>query len=303
MNQHARILLVDDEPFNLEILSEYLDDSDYTLTAAENGLQAWEILQSTEQGFDLVVLDRMMPVMNGMELLTKIKADPRFSELLVIMQTAAASKEQIAEGLQQGAYYYLVKPYERDALIAIISAALREKRNQHELSEKLKNRDNVMTLLRQGDFFFRTLAEARELAIFLACLCPKPEATILGLAELMINAVEHGNLGITYQEKSRLLENGCWVEEVERRLQHPEYGRREVHVHYLREQGKVRFLIEDQGNGFIPDDYLEMHPERAFDSHGRGIAMARMLSFSSVSYQGKGNVVVAEVLLHENMQT
>lgn len=299
MSEAARILLVDDEPLNLELLSAFLDDPAYCLTTATNGSQAWEILHAVPEDFDLVILDRTMPVMSGMELLIKLKADPRFAALPVIMQTASASKQQIAEGLQQGAYYYLVKSYEREALRAIINAALGEKKRQQELREQLNHRDSVMTLLRQGNFFFRTLTEARALAAFLARLCPHPETTILGLAELLINAVEHGNLEISYQEKSRLNASGDWAEEVERRLQQPEYAGREVHVHYQREADKIRFLIEDQGHGFIPDTYLEMHPERAFDSHGRGIAMARMLSFSSITYPGKGNLVVAEILLPE----
>lgn len=297
MTQTARILLVDDEPFNLEILSEYLDDPAYQLILAENGMQAWQILQTDTQSFDLMILDRMMPGMNGIELLGKIKSDTRFTALPVIMQTADASKEQITEGLQRGAYYYLVKPYEREALLSIVNAALGEQRRQHALQDQLKQRDRAMLLLRNGVFTFRTLSEARALAAFLSTLCPQPEATLLGLAELMINAVEHGNLGISYQEKSRLNETGTWEEEVERRLHTPEYAQRAVQVCVLREPEKIRFVIEDQGDGFEPEKYLEMQPERAFDSHGRGIAMARMLSFSSVVYQGKGNIVVAEVAL------
>lgn len=55
--------------------------------------------------------------------------------------------------------------------------------------------------------------------------------------------------------------------------------------------------MTDEGNGFDWNKYLEMSPDRAFDMHGRGIAMARMLSFDDLQYQGKGNVVVGKVNL------
>ena len=135
MTDSARILLVDDEPLNLEILAVHLDSPAYTTASAENGLEAWKMLDADPDGFDAVLLDRMMPVMNGMELLEKMRADPRFVSLPVVMQTAAAGKEQVAEGLRQGAYYYLTKPFERDVLLAIVEAALEHRRNRLALAD------------------------------------------------------------------------------------------------------------------------------------------------------------------------
>jgi DNA-binding response OmpR family regulator len=287
----ARILLVDDEPLNLEILAEHLDSPGYRTVQAENGAEAWSLLDADPTGFDAVLLDRMMPVMNGMELLAKLKADGRFSGLPVIMQTAAAAKEQVAEGLRQGAYYYLTKPFERDVLLAIVESALEHRRNRISLVDDQCDPQSLV----EGVFRFRTLAEARRLASFLARTCPQPDQTVLGLSELMINAVEHGNLAITYREKSALNEKGQWREEVERRLAAPEYAGRLATVRVERDAGAVRFTVADQGAGFDWHNYLEMSPERAFDSHGRGIAMSRMLSFASVEYQGNGNTVTAIV--------
>jgi DNA-binding response OmpR family regulator len=287
----ARLLLVDDEPLNLEILSEHLDSPSYTTVQAENGLEAWNILDADPEGFDAVLLDRMMPVMSGMDLLARLKADARFAGLPVIMQTAAAAKEQVAEGLRQGAYYYLTKPFERDLLLAIVEAALEHRRNRIALVD---DRIEPASLI-AGSFRFRTLSEARRLAGFLARTCPKPDQTVLGLTELMINAVEHGNLGITYREKSQLNEAGTWREEVERRLAMPQYAARHAIVTLERLEDGIAFTIVDQGAGFDWRGYLEMSPERAFDSHGRGIAMSRMLSFSHLEYSGNGNTVRAVI--------
>ena len=287
----ARILLVDDEPLNLEILAEHLDSPAYRTEQAENGLVAWEMLDADPDGFDAVLLDRMMPVMNGMELLSRMRADSRFAALPIIMQTAAAGKEQVAQGLRQGAYYYLTKPFERDVLLAIVEAALEMRRNRLTLAD---DRFDPRALI-EGEFRFRTLGEARRLASFLARACPQPDVTVLGLSELMINAVEHGNLGISYREKSQLNEKGAWRDEVDRRLALPENIGRHASVRLARRGNDIVFTVTDRGAGFDWRIYLEMSPERAFDSHGRGIAMSRLLSFAALQYCGNGNTVHATV--------
>ena len=71
----AHILVVDDEPHNLEIICEYLDEFDYRLSTAENGTQAWEMLSADPGNYDVIILDRMMPEMGGMEVLQKIQDD------------------------------------------------------------------------------------------------------------------------------------------------------------------------------------------------------------------------------------
>ena len=76
--------------------------------------------------------------------------------------------------------------------------------------------------MRQARFHFRTLEEAANLAYKIAACFPEPQKAAFGLNELMHNAVEHGNLGIGYDEKANLLRSGSWREEVERRLNFPE---------------------------------------------------------------------------------
>ncbi|MFN0162110.1 MAG: response regulator [Burkholderiales bacterium] len=291
---HARLLLVDDEPLNLEILAEHLDDARYVTVQACNGAEAWQMLDADPAGFDLVLLDRMMPVMNGMELLAKVRADVRFAAMPVVMQTAAAAVDQVAEGLRHGAHYYLTKPFEREVLLAIVESALEQRRNRVAL---LDDRPDPRSIV-DAEFEFRTLPEARRLAGFLAGTCPEPGQVVLGLAELMINAIEHGNLGITYREKSDLNERGIWREEVERRLLQPEYAGRRARIKVACGDDGVTFVIKDEGAGFDWQRYLEMDPERAFDSHGRGIAMSRMVSFATLEYSGRGNVVCATVAPH-----
>lgn len=297
MENNGTILIVDDEPFNVRILAEYLSLADYQAETASDGLIAWELLSAHPERYDAVLLDRMMPNMNGMEVLAKMKAHPQLKQLPVIMQTAAASKQDILDGLKAGAYYYLTKPFEHDMLMSIVCTAVNDYQRYHQLQQDLMKTSRLLLLLNNAEFLFSSLKDARDLARLLASVCPEPSVAILGLSELLINAIEHGNLEITYDEKTHLNNEGVWEQEVDRRLMLPEYQLRKAIVRFQRLPGGLSFEILDEGKGFDWEHYLEMRPERVFDNHGRGIAMAKMLSFSQLEYLGKGNHVRAIVSL------
>ena len=153
----------------------------------------------------------------------------------------------------------------------------------------------MQPLLTSAAFRFRLIEEAEMLAAQLAQYCPNPESAIIGLGELLVNAVEHGNLEISYAEKTRLKWENIWEEELERRLLLPQYRDRSASVHLEQGAAELIFTIDDAGQGFDWRDYLDFSADRAFDPNGRGIAMARKLSFSSLEYQGSGSTVVARI--------
>jgi CheY-like chemotaxis protein len=293
--KQPRILVVDDERFNLEIISEFLDQGGYALALEDDGAAAWHSLDEAPGSFDAVILDRMMPGLDGMELLRRIKSDPRLAQIPVIMQTAAAAPEQVREGLAAGACYYLTKPFEPEALATIVRTALGDAAERARLAQQLESQVRVMRLAVAGEFLVRTLGEARELAALMAQLCPQPGVAVLGLSELLINAVEHGNLGIDYAEKSQLKREDRWESEIERRLALPENARRFASLAFVVDPAEIAFTIRDCGQGFDWRGYLDLDPSRAYDPNGRGIALARHLSFSSLEYQGSGNTVCARV--------
>ncbi len=296
-NTKATILIVDDEPFNIEIIMEYLEDEGYELRSAEDGLDAWNQLQAEPGAFDLILLDRMMPNMDGMETLEKIKEHPVLRELPVILQTALASKQDIADGMKAGAYYYLTKPFEEEMLRSVIATAVEDRLRYRAVQDGIDKPSHLERLESGGKFSFKSLDEAREAASMLSNICPEPQRVVVGMSELLINAVEHGNLGITYDEKGVLKDKGTWEQEVQKRLQMPEYASKLVTVEMDKTEEFIYFSITDEGDGFDFNSYLEMDPDRAFDNHGRGIAMSRMLSFDSLEYVGKGNQVKVGVKL------
>ena len=291
----ASILIVDDEPFNVEIILEYLEECPYELDTAVDGLEAWNKLEAQPDRYDVVLLDRMMPHLNGMQVLQRIRAHPVLQSVPVILQTALASKDEVVEGLQAGAYYYLTKPFEEDMLSSVIKTAvedrLRYKRTQRESAVA----GRTLGLLKEGRFHFKTIAAARDLANVLAHAFPDPQRVVVGLSELLLNAVEHGNLNISYVEKSFLKDSDGWEAEIERRLADWTYRDREVEVVFQRLEEVIQVTITDQGEGFDWQSYTEIDPARIFDKHGRGLAMSRMLSFDDVEYVGRGNRVVATV--------
>ena len=295
------VLLVDDNAANLEILEGYLEQSGYALASARDGVEALEYLTREPHRYHAVLLDLMMPRMTGMEVLQHMKTHPVLRQVPVIIQTAAASPAEVTEGLAAGAHYYLTKPFERTDLLAILTTAVRDRSAYLAVQDELESTAGTLQLLQNGTFRFQTLDEARRLAALLAHAYPDPSRVVTGLLELLLNAVEHGNLGITYDEKSHLLEIGQLDEEVARRLQAPAYAGRCVVTTFSRHGHALHLSVIDEGSGFDWQPFLRLDPHRAFDTHGRGIATAKMVSFDSLEYRGAGNHVETVVIapLHQ----
>lgn len=125
MTDKPKILAIDDEPFNLDILSEYLTEDGYHVIEAQDGVAGLQMLEK-HADIRLIILDRTMPRMNGMDFLNHIKADPRFKDIPVIMQTAAATDEQKQDGIEAGVYSYITKPYRAALLLGTTRSAIHE---------------------------------------------------------------------------------------------------------------------------------------------------------------------------------
>ena len=244
------VLVVDDEIFNLDLITDYLNESDIDVVCVERGEQALTVLQESPDRFSAILLDRMMPGMDGIEVLAHIKKDEKINRLPVIMQTASSGKKNMLEGLNAGAYYYLSKPYDQETLIAIVKTAIRDYKHYVHIQGNLKQSVQTLKMMDKGLFNFKSLEEGRNLAILLANACPNSERVVLGLTELITNAVEHGNLGITYEEKTRLNAQGNWQSEVENRLASSAHKDKCATVEFNRNDNKITLVISDQGNGF-----------------------------------------------------
>ncbi|MFB9762529.1 response regulator transcription factor [Ectobacillus funiculus] len=125
------ILLVDDEPRMLDLLSLYLIPRGYHCIKATSGQQAISLLE--QKSFRLVLLDVMMPKMDGWETCRRIR---EFSSVPIIMVTARNQMPDIVQGLKQGADDYITKPFHEEELLARIEAILRRMHNHLKLEFK-----------------------------------------------------------------------------------------------------------------------------------------------------------------------
>lgn len=126
MDALPRILIVDDELFNLDYLAQELEDLDLEILTAANGQEALD--EVTRQPPDLIFLDIMMPVMDGFEVLARLKADPRWNTIPVVVVSASNDLPNIARGIELGAEDFLPKPFEPVLLHARLNAGLEKKR-------------------------------------------------------------------------------------------------------------------------------------------------------------------------------
>ena len=291
----ATILIVDDEPINLDIIRAHLENDNYELLMASNGHDAWSMLEAAPARFDVIILDRMMPGMDGMQLLSNIKDSDLLEHVPVVMQTAKAESRDIVEGINAGAYYYLTKPYEGDVLKTIVRSAVNDRLHEKSLHESLHEGRQIFHLMTFGRFKIHNLHECNLVASQVAHLCPAPHRVVTGISELLINALEHGNLKIGYEEKSKLMRRGMWQIEVDRRLNASENIGGFIELEFQVASDMIQIRIRDQGPGFDWTPYMDFDPDRAFDPHGRGIAVARLSSFDDLEYIGVGNEVVATV--------
>lgn len=297
MGSEITALVVDDKLVNRKFLVMSLEAAGIESVEAVDGVEAWELLDQDPGRFHVVLLDRMMPRMDGMEVLAKIKEHGTLKDVPVIMQTAADRRQDAIEGIDAGVYHYVTKPYDGKVIATMAQSAITEYQHRKRLRSELDKRKSALALLIDGHFELRTTAEADELAILLASGLPRSNTVLLGLSELLINAVEHGNLAMDYERKSELVEAGAWDAALDERLLDETYGQRKVSVRVTRDAARVSITIEDEGDGFDWRKYTDLDAERAFDAHGRGIALSRKLSFDDVEFRGRGNVVVATVKL------
>lgn len=137
----ASILVVDDNP---KYLADALPMYGYDVTVAKDGLEALKILTDKDEAFDLILLDVMMPNMDGWDTLKAIRSNKKTGYIPVIMITAVSEEQKIVSGLKIGADDYIVKPFILPNLLARIEAVLRRSKWQQDSQkthEKTLNKD------------------------------------------------------------------------------------------------------------------------------------------------------------------
>ncbi|GAB4282594.1 MAG: ATP-binding protein [Candidatus Rifleibacteriota bacterium] len=286
-----KILVVEDEPVTRMIMQNNIESAKYEVKAAENGADGFELFKSFKP--DIVFSDISMPVMDGLKLLEEIRRIDY--EAIVIMTTAFGSTEYTLQALRLRANDYLVKPISKNMLLPVLakySAIISERTFESEITDLIIYKELAMKLDNSLDKIGRVVDR----------LIQETEGRIknkdrlgvrLGLMEIILNALEHGNLGITYDEKSKIMDGDPedWHRLIEERSRMKPYKDRKIIIKFKMFEDICEWLIIDEGEGFDWKNLPSLNdPDSIFETHGRGIMLTRM-NFDQVEFLGKGNQV------------
>lgn len=299
-SQKSSILVIDDDQRNLKIIKFAADEEDYKVHLCEGAKEGLKLLEKEWANINVILLDWMMPEMSGIEVLREIKKNPDWKNIPVIFQTAKTKRENILEGINEGAYYYLTKPFDMKVLLAVIKAAEKDYSRYKSLTKPEPKNQKAKPFLEEGTFRFKTIEEGKQIINWLSEYWPKRQESGQGFFELITNAVEHGNLEISYEEKSQLMADDKYEEEITKRYNDEKFQNRRVILHFKLKKTIVEITITDEGAGFTYEDFLDFSPERVYDLNGRGIAMARKMYLDRLTYTEPGNSVKGIIDLEES---
>ena len=286
-----KVLIVEDDFISRNYLHDLVKYSGYDCVTAKNAADGFDTYINEKP--DVIVCNIIMPGISGLEFLQKIRhIDKR---TIIIMVTNISSERLAIDALRFGANDYLKKPVQDSDILTAIKRAgsyIVLDDDPHKYGEI----DSGKIIMK-----FNTDINAPRLIVdrLMDEIAPDyfesdTRANIeIGLSELVTNAIEHGNLNITFEEKSEMLKNFSLEDLYSKRLKNKKLADRKVTVEYAFSPEKCEWTITDEGNGFdpnsIPDPLAEENIEKL---HGRGIFFSRHL-FDSVEYLGKGNIVHA----------
>jgi two-component system sensor histidine kinase/response regulator len=198
--KNYKILIVDDMPKNLQVLGKNLTNVGYKVQFATSGKMALDWLES--KSFDLILLDLMMPEMNGFEVCTIIRQNPKFEDLPIIYLTASTDIEDTVNGFELGAQDYVTKPFNPKELMARIKTQIELK----ESKIRIKESNNILEKEVKERTYALQIAQSRLLNLdkaksgFLRIISHEirtPLNTIIGFTNILKASIETKTL-VTY---------------------------------------------------------------------------------------------------------
>ncbi|MFW5777932.1 MAG: response regulator, partial [Bacteroidota bacterium] len=145
MDKKITILIVDDNHQNLRVVSSFLKDKNYNLALATSGEKTLELLEKIHT--DLILLDIMMPEMDGLETCRILKENPKTADIPVIFLTAKNQTEDIVEGFKAGGVDYITKPFNREELLVRIKNHVDLAKAKNKIIEMNNTRDKLYSII------------------------------------------------------------------------------------------------------------------------------------------------------------
>lgn len=240
----------------------------------------------------VIVLDEKILNSDDFDKFQAYRENSSYNRVPLILQAHSSQSPAIQKGFELGVFFYLIPPYQASLFRSVILAATDNEEKHSEISQRIKNFNTAYPLLQKATFQLKTIQEAQALSSVLAYMTNDQKRIGVGLFELMLNAIEHGNLGIGYELKTQLINESTLQKEIQFRQALPENQHKKVTISVRRTKDFFEVIISDEGNGFNYENYLDYSENRATHSHGRGIMIANRLSFDSLEYRDSGSTVV-----------
>lgn len=292
------LLLVDDDPSSCDFLAECLTDMDLSVRAAASGEEGIAVCESAPP--DIVLTDIHMPGMGGLAFAKQVRE--RWPDCPVIVITGQGDEASAIAALKAGASDYLKKPVTVDDLHATVRRAVAVAQSCR--AELLMNLP-----VDRMDFQVVVDNASARIVSLINTLVRDTEPFLtrrarfglrMALQEMLLNAIEHGNLEISYQEKLDALGRGQYEEFLDARCREARFRDRRVTVQMLIDRGqrRISYRIRDEGRGFDWRTQLatSVGSRLLTGAAGRGIFLSRSL-VPDQTYNERGNEVTLTIPL------
>ncbi|MBF0290365.1 MAG: response regulator [SAR324 cluster bacterium] len=296
-----KILIAEDQQEILDNLTHLLEEENHEVVQARNGKEAWKKLSEDPYSFNVILTDIMMPVMNGLQLLQRIRNDE--NGIPMIIMTGDAGLDLSIEALKSGVFDFLIKPFDFDRLLHSLSHLETINSKEVAINEVLPFVSGKIEVSLWSQTRFIT-SVASYLDVLAKPFCQRYRINgkqfRLCLDEAITNAIIHGNLEVPSIIKEESFD--VFDEVVKEREGNPEYKRKEIFVRFavtsrnphLGNSGDavtaLEIEVEDQGVGFDTTDLPNPNDPNSLLCSGRGILLIRSI-MDEVYWNDKGNCI------------
>jgi len=282
----GKILIIDDNIDLLEYLNEFFTVYSYEVILAETGLSGIEKFKENKP--NIVITDMRLPDISGDQVVINLKKIDKNIPIIII--TGFSDQDLIINAMKNGAVDFLKKPFKPKDLNYLINKI-------ESLFNKIKL-EVSMNIFRWDKKCLQIGNDISDIPYVIDSIFPDTSYIFkndyfarVGLQELLLNAIEHGNLNISYEKKQEILEDGNYKEFMEERINDSLYKDRKVNINVFFNNEYLKINIIDEGDGFdinsLPDPN---DPDNLLGESGRGILLS-MNAFDEVKYNKKGNAV------------
>jgi len=285
----VKVLIIEDDKVSCKKMQTIVTHQGHTTKTAKDGVHGLELYNKFKP--DLIFADIQMPKMNGLEFLNTIRQTD--NDVIVIINTAFGSEEYALKAFHLNANNYISKPIHFSEVLHHLKkyeAIIQERTLNREIEAMFVKRSYRLQVPNKIEQIPRVVDHL--LTITGDAICPEEQLGVrLGLVELIVNAVEHGNMGITYDEKNKAINHNRLDDLYQERLADPEIVARRVKINFELSDRGCEWMITDEGAGFdwkvIPDP---TKGEKLRTLIGRGIFLSRFY-FDELEFIGTGNII------------